>query len=118
MKKIIFPLITIALILISCSSKQTLTINISEDGKSFYWKFKGEKIDPLEKKLSWKMETRQWGQNGKPIEMDGMTSFVLGSNEYQAVAVFNYDDKGYKHISLTITGGDLENPVSAEAERP
>ncbi|MDO9257934.1 MAG: hypothetical protein Q7U54_20635, partial [Bacteroidales bacterium] len=70
-----------------------------------------------EKKLTWKMETRQWDQNGKPIEMEGKTSFLLGSNEYQVDAVFNYDDKGFKNIRITITGGGMENPVSAEAER-
>lgn len=120
MKTRILFFVMILLIMAGCSSKGpsgSLKVKIADDGRTFSWKMKGVTIDPVEKKLVWNMENKQWDQDGRPVQSVGKCSFTIDAKEYKAVADFTFDNKGYSKIKLTVTEGDLTGPLSGEAER-
>lgn len=110
-------MLILCLLLCGCSSTP-LSVQISPDGKSFTWKLHGQEVDPAKEGISWKMNYERWDESSRPIRGRGEATVKDPKNTYNALAEFTFDETGYKHIKLTVSGGSLSNPIIAEASRP
>jgi len=102
---------------VSCS-RPSLVVSIAADGKSFYWEEHGRRLDPQAAGVVWEMQTDRWARDARPLHGQGRASINQAGHKYDAVALFTLDEIGYKHIRLTLSGGSLPAPLTAESARP
>ena len=93
-------------------------MSISPAGKAFYWETYGKKLDPQATGLMWDMLTDRWDKDGKPTHAHGKASLNQPDHKYDVAAAFTFDEKGYKQVKLTLSGGSLPQNLTAEASRP
>lgn len=115
--RVLASTIFLTLIIGACSSSAPLAVQISEDGKNFSWTLDGQQVDPVKQGVVWKVNFTRWNDARQPTHGQGKATIKDAQNSYDATADFTLDEKGYKQIKLTLSGGTLSKEMSATADR-